>query len=145
MDSRQLSLLLEANPTAPLKFVLPGGEPVPDHFHVTEVGRVEKNFIDCGGTIRKLASCQLQLWTADDLHHRLKAGKLAAILKLADPVLKGQDLPVEVEYGVEYASTYSLANADIIFGTVQLQLVGKRTECLAPDRCGVGASADCCT
>lgn len=26
---------------------------VPEHFHITEVGPITKNFIDCGGTVRE--------------------------------------------------------------------------------------------
>ena len=33
-------------------FQLPDGSLVPSHFHVTEVGKVSKHFIDCGGTLR---------------------------------------------------------------------------------------------
>ena len=32
-----------------IAFQLPNGELVPSHFHVTEVGKVTKHFIDCGG------------------------------------------------------------------------------------------------
>jgi len=30
-------------------FQLEDGTFVPEHFHVTEVGQIAKNFIDCGG------------------------------------------------------------------------------------------------
>ena len=33
-------------------FQLPNGKLVPNHFHVTEVGKITKHFIDCGGTVR---------------------------------------------------------------------------------------------
>ncbi len=33
-------------------FQLSSGEVVPSHFHVTEVGQINKRFIDCGGTLR---------------------------------------------------------------------------------------------
>jgi len=36
-----------------LKIALPNGDFVPKHFHVTEVGCITKNFIDCGGTVRE--------------------------------------------------------------------------------------------
>ena len=36
-----------------IAFQLPNGSLVPSHFHVTEVGKVSKHFIDCGGSIRK--------------------------------------------------------------------------------------------
>ncbi|CAM4098801.1 hypothetical protein GILI108418_04590 [Gillisia limnaea] len=35
-----------------LQFVLPDGNLVPRHFHVTEIGKVTKHYIDCGGTER---------------------------------------------------------------------------------------------
>ena len=34
-------------------FILPNGNYVPEHFHVTEVGLITKHFIDCGGKVRK--------------------------------------------------------------------------------------------
>ncbi|MGA8855051.1 MAG: DUF6428 family protein, partial [Christiangramia sp.] len=40
----QLSRLKE------IAFQLPNGQLVPEHFHVTEVGKITKHFIDCGGT-----------------------------------------------------------------------------------------------
>ena len=35
-----------------IAFQLPNGELVPSHFHVTEVGKITKHFIDCGGVVR---------------------------------------------------------------------------------------------
>ena len=35
-----------------IAFQLPNGDLVPNHFHVTEVGKITKHFIDCGGTVR---------------------------------------------------------------------------------------------
>src|SRR5580700_6908951 len=99
MIVKQLTQLLEANSDSSLHIMLPSGEFVPDHFHVTEVGRVQKTFIDCGGTRRESVSCLLQTWTAHDVEHRLVAGKLSKILKLAEMVLGSDDLPLEVEYG----------------------------------------------
>ena len=61
MNVNQLSSLLRASPQATLQFILPSGEAIPSHFHLTEVGRVEKSFIDCGGTKREAVSCHLGL------------------------------------------------------------------------------------
>lgn len=44
-----------------LKFQLPNGEFVPAHFHITEVGNVTRNYIDCGGTLRHENKINLQL------------------------------------------------------------------------------------
>jgi len=35
-----------------ITFILPSGEYVPPHFHVTEVGKSSKLYVDCGGTVR---------------------------------------------------------------------------------------------
>jgi hypothetical protein len=34
-----------------VNFELPNGTFVPEYFHVTEVGLITKNFIDCGGVV----------------------------------------------------------------------------------------------
>ena len=51
MTLNQLKTQLELQTT--LAFELPDGSLVPNHFHITEVGKVTKHFIDCGGVIRK--------------------------------------------------------------------------------------------
>ena len=145
MNVAELQSVLAENPEAPLHLMLPGGEFVPAHFHVTEVGRVQKDFIDCGGTTRSAASCVLQVWVAGDTGHRLSAGKLAGILRLAAPVLKSDSLPVEVEYEGAAVSQYPVAAAEVTPGGVLFHLGGKHTDCLARDKCGVGPNAaGCC-
>jgi hypothetical protein len=141
MNVNELVPLLELNRDSALSIVLPTGEFIPAHFHVTEIGRIEKNFIDCGGTRRESVSCMLQAWTADDLDHRLTAGKLATIFKMAQPILKSTELPVEIEYGPDVASQYSLTGADVIDTAIHLRLAGKRTDCLAKEKRGV---KECC-
>ncbi len=44
-----------------IAFQLPNGELVPNHFHVTEVGKITKHFIDCGGVIRNEEVANFQL------------------------------------------------------------------------------------
>ena len=144
MNVQQLTLMLEENSESSLRFVLPTGERIPDHFHITEVGRVEKNFIDCGGTRRKAVSCLLQAWTANDTDHRLEAGKLAKILKIAAPILGSTDLPVEVEYGPDVAAQYQLADVEVTDDGLNFVLVGKQTDCLAKDQCGDQCSTSGC-
>jgi hypothetical protein len=121
--------------------MLPSGEFVPAHFHVTEIGRVHKTFVDCGGVQRESETCVLQIWTADDLHHRLTAGRLAQIFSIARPTIGSGDLPVGVEYGAEVAAQYYLSDIEITPKGLLFVLAGKQTECLAPDRCGVSG---CC-
>lgn len=110
---------------------------IPAHFHVTEIGRVQKTFIDCGGTRRETASCLLQIWTADDIDHRLLAGKLLKIIDLARNSIDLGDLPVEIEYGDRAAAQYKLEGIEITPQGVGLFVTGKRTDCLAPDKCGI--------
>ncbi len=143
MTVGELERALAAQPHAPLHLMLPGGAFVPAHFHVTEVGRVQKDFVDCGGTVRSSVSCVLQVWVANDTTHRLTAGKLAGILKLGAPLLKSDALPVEVEYETVAVSQYPLAGVELTPGGLLVHLGAKHTDCLAPDRCGVGATACC--
>src|SRR5258708_247811 len=91
---------LRAHPEAHIAITLPDGGLVPLHFHVTEVGHVAKNYVDCGGKFRSSESCVLQTWIASDHDdgHRLTAGKLDFILGLADSILPSGEMPVEVEF-----------------------------------------------
>ena len=142
MTIGELRAILARTPDTGLHMMLPGGEFVPAHFHVTEVGRVQKDFIDCGGTTRSIVSCLLQVWVANDVDHRLTTSKLAVILKMAAPLLKSEELPVEIEYEREAISQFPVAAAEITPAGVLLVLATKHTDCLAPDQCGVGTG--CC-
>jgi hypothetical protein len=141
MNTSQVLRVLKSNSTAPLHVMLPTGEFVAPHFHVTEIGRVQKAFVDCGGVRRDSETCVLQVWTADDVQHRLTAGGLAQIFTIGAQVLGPNDPPVAVEYGPEVAAQYFVSDIEITPKGLLFVLVGKQTECLAPDRCGVGG---CC-
>ncbi len=143
MTVDDLVRVLSAAP-ARIHLMLPDASFVPAHFHVTEVGRVQKDFIDCGGTTRSTVSCVLQVWVADDTDHRLDTTKLAKIIKLAAPLLKGSDLPVEVEYESGTVSQYPVTTAEVTPGGVLLHLGTKHTACLAQDRCGVAPTETAC-
>ncbi|TXF88059.1 hypothetical protein FUA23_16390 [Neolewinella aurantiaca] len=112
---------------------LPDGTRVPAHFHVTEVGKVTKNFIDCGGTLRDESVANFQLWSANDYDHRLHPGKLISIIELAENKLGLGDLEIEVEYQGED----SIVKYDLEARDGELHLVGKATACLAMDACGI--------
>jgi hypothetical protein len=117
-----------------LDIVLPSGERVPKHFHVTEVGQIHKHFIDCGGTVRHEKTVGFQLWKADDLEHRLRPEKLNNIITLSENVLGIEDAEIEVEYQGETINKYG-----IDFNGLNFVLTSKTTDCLAPDKCGVPA------
>jgi hypothetical protein len=117
-----------------VSFVLENGTAVPEHFHVTEVGVITKNFIDCGGTVRNEKVANFQLWNANDTNHRLKPQKLLGIIALSEKVLGIEDLEVEVEYQSDTIGKYGLT-----FQNGNFVLTTKRTDCLAKENCGVPA------
>ncbi len=117
-----------------IAFELPDGSLVPRHFHVTEVGKVSKHFIDCGGTVRKEEVANFQLWEADDYDHRLNPEKLVSIIELSEKILKMEDLEIEVEYQGETIGKYGLD-----FKGENFILTNKLTDCLAKDKCGIPA------
>jgi Family of unknown function (DUF6428) len=128
---------LASNPDAGLHWMLPDGDFVPPHFHVTEVGRVRKDFIDCGGTRRSSTTCLLQLWVAADTDHRLTTTKLGKILDLSTDLFEGADVPMEVEYEGVAISQYPISDVEITPAGLMFQLGSKHTDCLAKDRCGL--------
>lgn len=91
-----------------MSFKLPNGDLVPEHFHVTEVGKITKHFIDCGGKIRNEEVINFQLWDADDYNHRLHPEKLIHIIELSERVLNIGDLDIEVEYQGQTIQKFAL-------------------------------------
>ena len=143
MTVREFRTLLEAHPGISMHFMLPDKAFVPAHYHITEVGRVHKDFIDCGGTVRSTTSCVLQVWVAHDVEHRLETTKLAKILQIAQPLLESDDLPVDVEYEDAVVSQYPIGGAEVTPGGILFYLGTKHTACLAPDKCGVDGTGCC--
>ncbi|MCH5598870.1 DUF6428 family protein [Niabella ginsengisoli] len=115
-----------------VEFLLENGSFVPEHFHVTEVGIITKNFIDCGGVIRNEKIVNFQLWNANDYEHRLKPNKLLNIIKLSEEKLGIEDLEIEVEY-----QSGTIGKYDLDFNGKTFLLKSKATACLAQDACGV--------
>ena len=115
-----------------VNFELENGTRVPEHFHVTEVGIITKNFIDCGGTVRNEKVANFQLWDANDFEHRLKPKKLLDIIALSEKVLGMEDLEIEVEYQAE-----TIGKFDLGFNGKDFLLINKQTNCLAQDNCGI--------
>ena len=151
MQLDEFRSVLATRPDLNLQLMLPDGSFVAPHFHVTEVGRVQRDFIDCGGTTRSASACVLQVWVATDVEHRLTAGRLASILSMAKFVLRSDDLPVEVEYEGTLVSQFPVVAAEATSSAVLLKLAGKHTNCLAQDRCGLqivnsecGPQTGCC-
>ncbi len=135
-----------------LNFMLPNGNFVPAHFHITELGLVNKKFIDCGGTLRDEQYVTLQIWVAGDLNHRLTSGKLIGIIESSKDILGNADPEIEVEFQTETLGKYGVEFSDNNF-----LLLNKQAACLAEDQCGIPAgkkkisliqlspAAACCT
>jgi hypothetical protein len=135
MKLSELKSILTAKPEARLRFLLPIGEFAPAHVHVTEVARVDKRFIDCGGTLRTESVCRLQTWHAQDVEHRLTAGKLSRIFAKAEGVALTDDLEVDVEHEVGFISQFPLESIEATAGGLVFRLGVRHTACLAEDKC----------
>jgi len=115
-----------------LSFQLEDGSTVPAHFHVTEVGKVYRHFIDCGGVEREETVVNFQLWNADDNDHQLHPEKLMHIIHLSQQKLNIPDAEIEVEYQLETIGKYGVE-----FKNGAFILTNKKTACLALDACGI--------
>lgn len=118
-----------------VEFILPKGNFVPAHFHVTEVGEITRHFIDCGGTERMEKKINFQLWVNVDKEHRLNADKLLKILAMSEQKLKFDNLEIEVEFQDDTIGKYGLEFDDNHFILTNLS-----TNCLAQDQCGIPKS-----
>jgi len=114
-------------------FKLENGSALAPHFHLTELGKITKDYIDCGGTRRQESWLNLQLWEANDFEHRLSATKLLGIIRKTERQLALDDsLALEVEYQGATVGRYALAQEGESF-----ILQAKQTDCLAKDACGI--------
>jgi hypothetical protein len=143
MTVKEFCAALAANPNATMHWMLPDKSFVPAHYHITEVGRVQKDFIDCGGTVRSSTACVLQVWVANDVDHRLESSKLASIMDVAAPLLQSDELPVEVEYEEGVISQYPIGGMEVTPSGLLFYLGTKHTACLAPEKCKVGDTGCC--
>jgi len=110
------------------------GQLIPAHFHLTELGEVQKRFMDCGGQLREQKELVLQFWVADDVEHRLAPSKMLKIIELAEEKLQLADLELAVEYqGPNSLEYYWLGLNNL----GQLVLHAKQTDCLAKEACGI--------
>jgi hypothetical protein len=135
MHLAEFKKLLSEHAGKNLRFILPSGTKIPAQAHVTEVARIEKRFIDCGGTFRTELSCRLQAWFADDTDHRLTTDKLMAILQKSASFLESENLEVEVEYEAPFISHFPIAALQADDELLMVRLGTKHTACLAEDKC----------
>ncbi len=114
---------------------LPNGTLVPPHFHITEMGLLTKNYIDCGNTLREEKQVTFQVWFAGDEDHRLEPTKVFKIIEAAKPLIGESDLEIEVEY----QDAQTIGKYGIEFHNNRFVLTPKETTCLAQDHCGIPA------
>jgi hypothetical protein len=132
-----------------IEFFLPNKITIPAHFHITEVGTISKQFIDCGGTIRCEQVIGFQIWVAHDYEHRLAPKKLLDIINIAEERLHLKDLEIEIEYQQSTIEKYGLRFEDGSFWQSTIEKYGlrfedgsfwlqeKQTDCLAKEKCGI--------
>ena len=135
MKLSEFKKLLASHANQHLRFVLPTGTKIPLQAHVTEVARIDKRFIDCGGTFRTEFTCRLQAWFADDTDHRLTAGKLLGILEKSAVFLETENLEVEVEYEAPFVSQFPISKVELEGEALFVNLGTRHTACLAEDKC----------
>ena len=126
------------------RFTLPDGDQIPAHFHVTEVGHLAKNFIDCGGVTAQSEACVLQTWVGGDVEHRLTAARLNEILQLGARVLPDRDLDVEVEFDCCVVAQYPIEEVTRNGDHLEISLGNKQTQCRARERRNAEAESGCC-
>ncbi len=110
------------------------GTEVPKHFHITEVGEINKRYIDCGGTVRTETLISMQLWESIDFWHRLEPTKLYNIIELSEKKLEIGDHEIEIEYQGETIGKYNIE-----FENNSFKLIATNTNCLALDKCGISS------
>lgn len=118
-----------------VRFELPTATLLSPHVHVTEVARIDKKLVDCGGTLRTESSCRLQIYQADDTEHRITAAKLAQILAKGAGVLGSTSLPVEAEAEAPYLAAFPVVAARLEDKQVVLSFGVRHAACLAEDVC----------
>ena len=131
-----------------LSFIIENGIKIPAYFHITEMGVKTKNFMDCGGVMRKDSKITFQLWTSDDYDHRLSSYKLSGIIKKAESLIKEEldNLEIEMEYQDYTIGIYSVNLIDDKY-----ILEPTLTDCLAKEACGIDQpkqeieTSECCT
>ena len=144
MTLHDLQVVLEANSKRLPRFILPNGDYIPQHAHVTEVGHVVRNFIDCGGLPGKEEKVVLQTHVGDDIDHRLRSDRFAQILRLGNRVIPSADFDVDVEYDCCVVAQYPIAEATADGGHLNLILRRGRTQCRARERREGGTADGCC-
>lgn len=112
---------------------LPNGTFVPNHFHITEMGVVNKKYTDCGNTFREENYFTFQLWYSTDTWHKLTSEKVLKIIAGIEKNIQVEDYDILVEYqGEDTIGKFGLG-----FNGKDFLLESTKTTCLAQDNCGI--------
>ena len=137
MNLNEFATALSDKPDHELCIQFDSGIVLPPHFHITEIGKVTKDFVDCGGTRRTSTACVLQTLVATDFDHRLKTDKLGMVIEQASVLGLDASTPVEIEIQSDTIGTYSVTKCTVADDTVTFTVASKQTACLAPEKCGI--------
>jgi uncharacterized protein DUF6428 len=140
---RELQETLQEHPSRFPRFVLPDGNFIPAHAHLTEVSHVVRNFIDCGGMTGQEEKIVLQMHVGDDKEHRLRSDRFAKILQFGNRVIPSVNLDIDVEYDCCVVAQYPIAELQLEGNYLDLMLQHGQTQCRARER-REAEGADCC-
>ena len=144
MRLKELKSAIQQHPDTFPRFVLPDGAYIPSHAHVTEVGHVVKNYIDCGSETGKEEKVLLQTHVGNDTEHRLRSDRFAKILELGERVLPTDQLNVEVEYDCCVVAQYPISEVKREGAHLDIILQRGRTQCRASERREAAVNEACC-
>lgn len=135
LEELKKRLQIHSNVGGDLLIRLEDGTLIPPYFHITEMGIKIKHFVDCGGVPRTESCINFQIWTANDFDHRLTSQKLLELIDKNEGLFKQPDLEIEMEYQTNTIGSYTVGTSDS--PPALFTLKSKKTNCLAPDKCGV--------
>ncbi|HZR78807.1 MAG TPA: DUF6428 family protein [Chthoniobacterales bacterium] len=145
MKLSELQQTLKLHPRSLPRFVLPDGDYIPLHAHLTEVGHVIRTFIDCGGLTGREEKIVLQAHVGEDTDHQLRSDRFAKILGLGERVVPNTDLDVDVEYDCCVVAQYPINEVRPRGQYLDLVLGRGRTQCRARERRETQVVDACCS
>jgi hypothetical protein len=144
MKLHELQRSLEQYPNSFPRFVLPDGDCIPAHAHITEIAHLVRTFIDCGGVPGKEERVLLQTHVGDDTDHRLRSERFSKILQLGTRVLPNSNLDVDVEYNCCVVAQYPITNLRPFGQYLDVILERGRTQCRPRERQKSKMADTCC-
>lgn len=144
MRLTELKQAVQQHPQNFPRFVLPDGDHIPRHAHVTEVGHVVKTYIDCGGETGTEEKVLLQTHVGHDTEHRLRSDRFVRILQLGERVLPDDQLNVEVEHDCYVVAQYPISEVKREGEHLDIILQRGRTQCRARERREADTNEACC-